>query len=141
MKQRLFVKEYVKNKGNGTVSALKVYDTTKPEIANAIAVENLQKPSVKEELDRILTKENIKLDSIVDNIASIATEKPIKGFSGADILEANKTILKLHGALTDRKTVTSYTINADLEKLSTYDLIQKHKKLTEETQEILQGDE
>lgn len=45
-KQKGFIKDYIVT-GNGVQSALKNYDTTSPEVANAIAVENLQKPSVK----------------------------------------------------------------------------------------------
>ncbi len=105
-----------------------------------MAVETLASPSVREQLDKALAKERAKLDSVVDNIASIAVETPTKGFSGADVLEANKTLLKLHGVLTERKITTSYNVNADLNKLSKYDLIQLHKKKTQETQAILDGE-
>lgn len=140
-KQQLFIQEYVKSKGNGTQSALKVYDTTDRNTAGAIASKELRKDNVQEELQRILRKENTKIDLVVDNIATIAVETPVKGYSGADILEANKTLLKLHGVLTDRKVTTSYTINADLAKLSQYELIERHKKLTQDTEAILQEDE
>ena len=55
LKARRFAEEYVKT-GNGTQSALKVYDTEKPEVANAIAVENLQKPSVSSYIEELLSK-------------------------------------------------------------------------------------
>ena len=44
-KQFDFAKEYAKT-GNGTQSALKVYDTEDPNTANQIAVDNLRKPIV-----------------------------------------------------------------------------------------------
>ena len=140
LKQEAFVREYIKNKGNGTQAILKTYNTTDPKTASVMAVETLASPSVREQLDKALAKERAKLDSVVDNIASIAVETPVKGFSGADVLEANKTLLKLHGVLTERKVTTSYNINADLAKLSKYDLIQLHKKKTQETQAILDGE-
>lgn len=46
-KERGFVRDYVLTE-NGTQSALKNYDTDKPNVANAIAVENLQKPIIQE---------------------------------------------------------------------------------------------
>lgn len=47
LKQKTFVAEYLKT-GNGTQAALKAYETTDYMTANAIAVENLQKPLVQE---------------------------------------------------------------------------------------------
>jgi phage terminase small subunit len=46
MKQRIFVDEYIENKGNGTKAALKAYDTDKDYVAKNIASENLTKPNV-----------------------------------------------------------------------------------------------
>jgi phage terminase small subunit len=48
LKQEEFAREYVANGGNGTQAALKTYDVDTNETANAIAVENLQKPLIKE---------------------------------------------------------------------------------------------
>lgn len=141
MKRQLFIKEYIKNKGNGTQAVLKVYNTTDPNTARAMAPEILANPSVREQLDKALTKEGTKLDAVVDNIASIAVTEPTRGYSGADVLEANKTLLKLHGVLTDRKQVTTLNVNAELQKLSKYELIERHKKLQEETTRIIEGEE
>lgn len=141
IKQRLFVKEYIKSKGNGTQSALKVYNAKDKNIAHSIASENLQKPAVKEEMDKILQREDLSLNSITNRLSDIITSEPAKGFSGADVLEAVKTGLKLHGVLTDRKTVTSYSLSGDLNKLSKYELIELHKKKQQETQAIIEGEE
>lgn len=51
-KQREFVARYFKNKGNGTKTALEVYDTTDYNTAHAISSENLQKPAIISELER-----------------------------------------------------------------------------------------
>lgn len=140
-KQKLFIQEYVKNNGNGTKAVLKTYDTTDPNVAKAIASENLTKPDIKEELERQLQRKELQLDRFTNKLSDIVGSEPAKGYSGSDIVEAVKTGLKLHGVLTDRKTVTSYNLNADLEKLSTYELMERHKKLTQETQKILDGEE
>lgn len=52
-KQKIFVDEYIAT-GNGTQSALKAYDTDAPTVANAIAVENLQKPLIQNALIDLL---------------------------------------------------------------------------------------
>ncbi|MDQ3816098.1 MAG: terminase small subunit [Acidobacteriota bacterium] len=56
VKQKTFIKEYIANEGNGTLAALKSYDTDDYATANAIAVENLQKPSIKEAIEQALVK-------------------------------------------------------------------------------------
>ena len=140
-KQKLFVREYVKQNGNGQKAALRVYDAKNGNVARNIASENLAKPNVKEELDRVLQKGELQLNKITDRLSDIIISEPAKGFSGADVLEAVKTGLKLHGVLTERKVTTTYNLNADLNKLSKYELIELHKKKTQETQHILEGEE
>lgn len=140
-KQKQFVKEYIKGKGNGTKAILKTYGTTDPKTASAMAVENLGKQSVKEEMDRILQKEELSLKSITSRLSDIIVSEPSKGFSGADVLDAVKTGLKLHGVLTDRKQVMTLNVNTDLQKLSKYELIERHKKLLLEASKIIEGEE
>ena len=140
-KQKLFVREYVKQNGNGQKAALRVYDAKNGNVARNIASENLAKPNVKEELDRVLQKGELQLNKITDRLSDIIISEPAKGFSGADVLEAVKTGLKLHGVLTERKVTTTYNLNADLAKLSKYELIERHKKLKQETEVIIEGEE
>ena len=45
LKAQQFAKSYLKNKCNGTKTALEVYDTESKNTAHAIASENLQKPT------------------------------------------------------------------------------------------------
>ena|SRR3990167_4907729 len=137
LKQKRFVAQYAANNGNGTQAVLRVYDTDKDYVAKNIASENLTKPNVREELDRILAKDELKLSKIVDNMSSIAVATPSKGFSGADVLDANKTLLKLHGVLTDRKQVTTYNMSVDLNKLSQHELLELRNKKKLETDAIL----
>jgi phage terminase small subunit len=59
VKQKVFVKEYVASKGNGTQSALKAYDTDDLNTAHAIASENLQKPAVRKAIDTALVALNL----------------------------------------------------------------------------------
>ena len=57
-KQREFVANYIKLK-NGTKAALKAYETNDYETANAISVENLQKPSIQEAIETAMVKMNL----------------------------------------------------------------------------------
>lgn len=96
MKQAKFVKEYVANGGNGTQAALKAYDTDKYETANAIAVENLQKPLVMEALMRSAKKLGITEDMIMLPVqkALVATDK--EGNDDLDMqLKGHDRIVKL----------------------------------------------
>jgi len=54
-KETGFVKEYVKT-GNGTQSALKVYDTNSENVAGVIAHENLSKPKIQNAIKSIADK-------------------------------------------------------------------------------------
>ena len=52
LKQRRFILAYVKNGGNRTQAALEAYDTTYA-TARVIGCENLTKPNIKREIDRL----------------------------------------------------------------------------------------
>ena len=54
IKQQKFIKEYIASDGNGTQSALKAYNTTDNNVAHNIASENLQKPTVREAIEKAL---------------------------------------------------------------------------------------
>jgi hypothetical protein len=53
LKQRNFINEYLKNGGNATRAALEVYDTN-AKVARSIGSENLAKPNVRNEIERVL---------------------------------------------------------------------------------------
>lgn len=82
-KQKKFVKEYVKNDGNGTKAAMAVYDTTDYATAAAISSENLNKPQVKDAIEAALIKHEITMDAAI---------KPI-----ADALKADKVSISGQG--------------------------------------------
>lgn len=83
LKQKAFVKEYVKNGGNGTQAALKTYDTDDYATARAIASENLTKPNIMEELLRTAerlgaTKEKV-VSPVIDALNSDELDMRLKG--------------------------------------------------------------
>lgn len=140
-KQREFVKEYVKTNGNGTQSILRVYDTKDSKTASVMATENLNKPSVKEELDKRLQRSDININRLTDKMSDIIASEPSKGYSGSDIVEVIKTGLKLHGVLSDKRVTTNVNIDGHLSSLSTYELMQLRNKKKKETDIIIQGEE
>lgn len=140
-KQKAFVREYIKNKGNGTQAALKVYDANTPKAASVIATENLEKLSVQEQLSKELAREELSLQRFTSKLSDIARSEPVKGYTGGDIMDAVKTGLKLHGVLADKKHVTSVNVNADLSKLSKYELVEMRRKRASETEAILDADD
>lgn len=81
-KQKIFVKEYLET-GNGVQSALKAYDTKDYNTANVIAVENLQKPTVKEYLE---SKASTVAEVIYD-LAISAENEGVKLNASKDILD------------------------------------------------------
>lgn len=137
-KQKLFLQEYVKNNGNGQQAALKTYNTTDPKTAGVIASENLARPSVKEELDRILKSGNLKLKNLTQRLSEIANTEPQKGFSGSDVVQAINTGLKLYGVLNNKTTTTRLNINTNLSELSEYELRKLQEKKSKEITAILE---
>lgn len=63
-KQKAFAREYAKTK-NGTQSALAAGYGTNEKGASAIAVENLAKPRIREEIARLLADNDIELQEVL----------------------------------------------------------------------------
>lgn len=106
IKQKKFVKEYVKRDGNGTKAALAVYNTTSEDVARSISSENLAKPSIREEIDKALMRHEITMDAAVKPIADgLQAERVTMTENGVDTspdhsirLKASGMALKLMGA-------------------------------------------
>ena len=54
LKQRRFIKAYVENGGNATQAAWVAYDTEDYDTAKSIGCENLTKPYIRQEIDRLM---------------------------------------------------------------------------------------
>lgn len=82
-KQAKFVKEYVRNDGNGTKAALKAYDVKNEHTANVMAAENLAKPGIQQALlkaaERMgITEEKI-MQPVVDALGDESLDMRLKG--------------------------------------------------------------
>lgn len=95
-KQRGFVEDYIET-GNGVRAAMNNYDTEDYNTANVIAVENLQKPTIRKELDNAgFTSENAK--KVVQEILNKEYAED------RDRLKAADLIFKVMGDFTSEKT-------------------------------------
>ena len=139
-KQKVFIQKYIEFDGNAAKAALSAYDV-KPTAARQVGYENLTKPYIREEIQRLLKPEDLKLSVFLEKLSNIAQANPPKGYTGADILKAIEIVLKLHGVLTDRKQVTQVTISTDLNKLTKQELFELRNKRQKEADSIIESEE
>lgn len=64
-KQKRFVEEYIKNNGNGRQAALKVYNAKDNHSATCIAQENLTKPVIISEIERVMEENGLNNELII----------------------------------------------------------------------------
>lgn len=81
-KQRGFVKDYL-DTGNGTQAALKNYDTIDYNVANVIAVENLQKPTIRQALENHAQE----AESMIYKLSQGAENEGVRLGASKDILD------------------------------------------------------
>lgn len=81
-KQKGFVKDYI-DTGNGVQSALKNYDTKDYATAGVIAVENLEKPKIREALEAHAQP----AESMIFNLSQKAKSEMVRYVSSKDILD------------------------------------------------------
>lgn len=70
LKQAKFVKEYVKT-GNGVRAAQKAYAAKNYNVANVIAVENLQKPTIKNHIQSAAEKLGLNAEYVLSGIKEV----------------------------------------------------------------------
>src|SRR2546429_5121993 len=137
VKQRSFVKEYVRNGGNGTQAALSSYDTKDYDTANQIAVENLQKPTVVESINEVLNNQGLDLESIASPVKNILYAQPSKVDAQA-ILRAAELLYKLHGAFPATKRANlNINLTETYQSYSYKELLQELAKQRQRTEELL----
>lgn len=113
-KQTKFVKAVAKGKP-AYKAAAEAYDTKNLSVANAIAVENLQKPSIREALDAALEKAGITLEAAIAPIQDALEFEDPDGDQRTTLdmrLKGSDRALKLMGATQQEKeTGGSNTFN------------------------------
>lgn len=138
LKQKKYIQKYVETGGNGTQAALEAYDTINPLTAAAISSENLTKPYIQEEIDKILKDKNLTLEQNLDNITRIANGTPETKLSADVVLKANLELARLRGADMGHKTSHStVSFKANLSSKSFQDLIELNKQTNKELEDIM----
>lgn len=95
-KQSKFVAEYAKNGGNGVQAALKAYDTDDYNTANAIAHENLNKPTIRQQALAALERNGVTLDKL-SRVVADALDAEVDGKPKHDTrLNAARTATTLY---------------------------------------------
>ena len=98
-KQLKFIGQYISNGCNATEAALVTYDTADYATAKSIGSENLTKPYIRREIDRLMKRENL---SVSEAFAAIREALHAKGANGKPNwsvrLKAADMILKLSDA-------------------------------------------
>lgn len=114
-KQRAFIKELVDNpKKSATQAALKAYDTDSPQVAQAIASENLSKPMIRSEL----AKYNGMLESALINTVDEWKdhERPRQREIAMDV--AKYVHDKIHGKATQKVETRSESLEIHIDLTS-----------------------
>ena len=138
VKQKRFVQKLVET-GNGTQAAMDAYDVKNYNTAHAIASENLQKPTIKRELELALEHAGLS-----DNyISDLLREATVAGLgvkaTNADSLRGIELVSRLKGHLDKEDKNTSLTqTNVYIEELKLLGEEGLKSKLNSLLQEIKQ---
>jgi hypothetical protein len=89
VKQELFCREFVANKGNATRAAMNVYDTEDPVTAAAIGYENLRKPQIASRITQILSEnvQSLAPEDVAREISELAFNKTLRPTERMKLLE------------------------------------------------------
>lgn len=114
-KQRVFVQEYVDNRGNGTKAALKAYGTDDKPVAystaHSIASENLQKPSIVMALGRFNDMIESKIVRTIEDWGD--SDKPREREIAVDLMKYSHD--KIHGRASQSVNISSTHVNISLD--------------------------
>ncbi len=141
IKQRKFIKGYIKNRGNGTQAALDTYNVKNKHSAEVIASENLRKPEVRKQIEIALEANG--LDDVY--ISELLREATVAGIgekaSNSDSLRGIEMMLKLKGAFPDKIQRSAHlriNYKKEVNEMSFNEISAKLKELQETTRRLLQ---
>lgn len=140
LKQREFVKEYIKSSGNGTQAALASYDTDDPNTAHSIASENLRKPTIKRAIELALERVGLTDDYVSELLREATISGLGKKASNSDALRGLEMMLKLKGAFpspVNRSAHVRVDYRQNLEKMSYAELKKEAEKQKQQLQRLL----
>ena len=140
-KQKLFVKKYVENGGNGTQAALKVYNTTDNPTARDIASTNLANPHINKSIEETAKGLGITHSTIIDKFHSISN-KEVQKWSGDTVLKATVEMARVLGMYPGSKhSNLNITLKGNVKELNFTEAKERLKSIDDKLQKLLQQDE
>ena len=125
VKQDRFVKEYVKNGGNGSKAARDAGYSSTPGVAGAIGHENLQKPEIKGAINEIALKALTAAELTDDHItAALMRECGLDGKGGPSDQQQGGRVRAVEILAKTRAMLTEKTI-VETKALSSLELVKK----------------
>jgi len=139
LRQSKFVKNYLKTK-NATESAMIAYNCKDRDVASATGSRLLRNVKVKEEIQRYFKGEDITISLILNTLKTNLVSGAGVSAKASDSNRAAELLLKASGAF-DKQNNSNTQINffANLENLSTPELIKKRDQTREYFKQILEG--
>ena len=138
-KQKRFAQEYVRNGGNGVKAAQKVYNSHSYDGAKAIAVQNMDKPMVQNEIEKNLVKAGLSSETLGSKLATVIdTGLGVKA-TNKDALAGIITAYKLLNAFPEKisKRLTVAVSRKELIRKDITELKEDAKKITEKTSKLV----
>lgn len=127
VKQKLFIKEYVKTNGNATEASMRVYDVKDRRIGAVIGNQNMDKPAIRSKIEEALQIANYEPHVTISNLMGVEEKSKEARPTVADGLKASELLLKLSGAFTNQSK--SINLNMNLDSIETSELLQIKSKL------------
>ena len=138
IKQRRFVKRTLET-GNPTRAAMDVYDTTKRNVASAIASENLRKPAIREQVEQALEAEGVTPRHVIEKLKLTLDKGAGVKATASDSVAAAKVLLKTMEKLDDNYRGGMLGLTINVTDLSRSELIESRRRLQARWTEILEG--
>lgn len=118
-KQQHFIQAYAETGGNATQAALQAYDTQDYNTAKAIGCENLTKPYIRQEIDKLMKKVQLKTEDALRAIKDgLEADKSKTGADHNIRLRAADLTLKLHDAYPRGKEVSHQHAHLHMEMIN-----------------------
>lgn len=141
VKQRKFVKNYVRMKGNGTQAALDVYDVKSKHTAEVIASENLRKPEVRRSIEIALEANGLDDEYISELLKEVTIAGIGNKATNSDSLRGIEMMLRLKGAFPD-KIQKSAHVRIDyknrLNEMSQAEALEELRNIQERTKKLIE---
>lgn len=124
IKQKVFANEYVRTR-NGRSAAMKAYNVKRREIAGVVASATLKKPHVALYVEQAMKEAGYNPVTSIQRLMSIEERGAMAEAKVSDSLKATDTLLKLSGALGQKK---SSTLKVEFDNLDTIELMKLKEK-------------